>query len=59
MNSELSLEEMWKKIEEYGIDRKLLEETDPSNELLYQLYKAVIRVNKEVHALNQKETPDC
>ena len=59
MNSELSLDEMWKKIEEYGIDRKLLEETDPSNELLYQLYKAVIRVNKEVHILNQKDTPDC
>ncbi|MHB8546397.1 MAG: hypothetical protein ACYDAJ_06490 [Nitrosotalea sp.] len=52
MNSELSLDEMWEKIEEYGIDRKLLEATHPSNELLFQLYTAVLRVNEGVHAIN-------
>jgi hypothetical protein len=39
---------MWEKIEEYGIDRKLLEATHPSNELLFQLYTAIIQVNKKV-----------
>lgn len=52
MGSELSLDEMWKKIEEYGIDRKLLEATHPSNELLFQLYTAIIRVNEEVNTIN-------
>ena len=52
MNSELSLDEMWEKIEAYGIDRKLLEATHPSNELLFQLYTAVIRVNEKVDAIN-------
>lgn len=55
MNSELSLDEIWKKIEEYGIDRKLLEATHPSNELLFQLYTAIIKVNEEVHIFNQKD----
>ena len=52
MSSELSLDEMWEKIEAYGIDRKLLEATHPSNELLFQLYTAVIRVNEKVDAIN-------
>ena len=52
MSSELSLDEMWEKIEAYGIDRKLLESTNPSNELLFQLYTAVIRVNEKVDAIN-------
>ncbi len=43
---------MWEKIEAYGIDRKLLEATHPSNELLFQLYTAVIRVNEKVDAIN-------
>jgi len=42
---------MWEKIEAYGIDRKLLESTNPSNELLFQLYTAVIRVNEKVDAI--------
>ncbi len=58
MNSELSLDEMWEKIEEYGIDRKLLEATHPSNELLFQLYTAIIRVNENVHAIkNDSKNP--
>ncbi|MGI0007068.1 MAG: hypothetical protein ACREAR_03625 [Nitrosotalea sp.] len=52
MSSELSLDEMWEKIEAYGINRKLLESTNPSNELLFQLYTAVIRVNEKVDAIN-------
>ncbi len=52
MSSDLSLDEMWEKIEAYGIDRKLLEATHPSNELLFQLYTAVIRVNEKVSTIN-------
>jgi hypothetical protein len=52
LSSDLSLEEIWRKIEEYGIDRKLLEATHPSNELLFQLYTAITKVNEEVRALN-------
>ena len=55
LNSELSLDEMWKRIEEYGIDRKLLEATHPSNELLFQLYTAITKVNEEVHALSNTD----
>ncbi|WP_101477425.1 hypothetical protein [Candidatus Nitrosotalea bavarica] len=55
MNSELSLDEMWDKIEEYGIDRKLLEATHPSNELLFQLYTAITKVNEKVHDLNNRD----
>lgn len=46
---------MWDKIEEYGIDRKLLEATHPSNELLFQLYTAITKVNEKVHDLNNRD----
>ena len=49
MNSEISTDEAWQVIEEYGIDRKLLENTNPSNELILQLYRAI----KQIHE-NQK-----
>lgn len=49
MNSEISTDEAWQVIEEYGIDRKLLENTNPSNELILQLYRAI----KQTHE-NQK-----
>ena len=52
MDSELSLEDMWEKIEEYGIDRKILEATHPSNELLFQLYTAITKVNEQMNELN-------
>ena len=55
LSSELSLDEIWEKIEEYGIDRKLLEATHPSNELLFQLYTAITRVNEEMRALNNND----
>ena len=57
LNSELSLDDMWEKIVEYGIDRKLLEATHPSNELLFQLYTAITKVNEQVHTLNKKDIP--
>lgn len=47
---------MWEKIEEYGIDRKLLEATHPSNELLFQLYTAITKVNEELHSLNKNDS---
>ena len=55
LNSELSLDDMWEKIEEYGIDRKILEATHPSNELLFQLYTAITKVNEQMHELNNKD----
>ena len=54
MNSELTLDEMWEKIEEYGIDRKILEKTHPSNELLFQLYTAITKVNEKVLELERQ-----
>lgn len=55
MNSELSLDDMWEKIGEYGIDRKILEATHPSNELLFQLYTAITKVNEQMHELNNND----
>ncbi len=55
MNSELSIDDMWEKIEEYGIDRKLLEATHPSNELLFQLYTAITKVNEKVQDLTNRD----
>jgi hypothetical protein len=46
---------MWEKIEEYGIDRKLLESTHPSNELLFQLYTAIVQVNEKISDLTKKD----
>lgn len=46
---------MWEKIEEYGIDRKLLEATRPSDELLFQLYTAITKVNEKVRDLNNRD----
>jgi hypothetical protein len=57
LNSELSLEEMWGKIEEYGIDRKILEATHPSNELLFQLYTAITKVNEQIYRLGNNSNP--
>jgi hypothetical protein len=56
MVSELSIEDMWKKIEEYGIDRKLLESTHPTDELLFQLYSAITKVAEEISTLNKIKT---
>ncbi|MDE1826117.1 MAG: hypothetical protein KGH99_02095 [Thaumarchaeota archaeon] len=55
MSSKLSLDDMWQVIEEYGIDRKLLETTQPSDELLFRLYTSIKQV-KEKSDLFEKES---
>ncbi len=46
MSSEVTLDDMWKKIEEYGINRQIFEATNPSSELLYQMYTAITKLNE-------------
>lgn len=46
---------MWQVIEEYGIDRKLLETTQPSDELLFRLYSSIKQV-KEKSDIFEKES---
>ena len=58
LSSKLSLDDMWQVIEEYGIDRKLLEITHPSDELLFRLYSAIKAV-KEKSDLIEKESLKC
>jgi hypothetical protein len=53
LKSELTLDDMWKRIEEYGIDCKILESTNPSSELLFEFYTAIIKLN-EIHSLDNK-----
>ena len=55
MSSKLSLDDMWKAIEESGINRKLLETTKPSDELLFKLYSSIKQV-KEKSDLSEKES---
>lgn len=57
MDSEVTLDEMWVTMEEYGIDRGLLESTKPSKELLVRLYSAIKQV-KEKSELLEKENAD-
>ncbi len=54
MSSEVSVDEMWQVMEDYGIDRGLLESTKPSKELLFRLYLAIKQV-KENSELFEKE----
>lgn len=51
---EVTQDEMWQVMEEYGIDRRLLESTNPSQELLFRLYCAIKQV-KENSELFEKE----
>ncbi|MDE1862413.1 MAG: hypothetical protein KGI33_05830 [Thaumarchaeota archaeon] len=55
MSPETSLDEMWHVMEEYGIDRGLLESTNPSKELLFRLYTAIKQV-KERTEIIERET---
>lgn len=55
MSSKLSLDDMWKTIEESGINRKLLETTKPSDELLFKLYSSIKQV-KEKSDQSEKES---
>jgi len=45
--AKVSLNEMWQTIEESGIDRKILEQTDPSEELIRNLYNALTAIHKK------------
>ena len=45
--AKVSLSEMWCTIEEHGIDRKLLEQTDPSEELIQKLYIAITAIHEK------------
>ena len=38
MNDEVPVDEMWKVIESFGIDRKMLEMTHPDNQKIKDLY---------------------
>jgi hypothetical protein len=38
---EVSVEEMWKVIESFGIDRKMLERTNPDNQKIKDLYQSI------------------
>ena len=38
---EISVEEMWKVIESFGIDRRMLERTNPSNQKIKNLYQSI------------------
>jgi len=42
MNSEeVSIEEMWKVIVSFGINRKMLERTNPNNQKIKDLYQSI------------------
>lgn len=41
MNDEVSIEEMWKVIESFGINRKMLERMNPNNEKIKDLYQSI------------------
>lgn len=53
MASEITIDEMWKVMEESGINRKMLESTKPSKELLLRLYLTV-KKEKESSAFYDK-----
>lgn len=41
VNDEVSVEEMWKVIESFGIDRKMLEMGHPDNQKIKDLYQLI------------------
>ena len=55
MSSEIPIEKMWLVLEDSGIDRKTLEQTEPSDELIFKLYTAIKEINekrKELEGIN-------
>jgi len=56
VSSELTIDEMWKVMEEYGIDRRLLESTNPSNELLFRLYSAIKQVKENSESFEKENS---
>ncbi|MDE1726601.1 MAG: hypothetical protein KGH89_04985 [Thaumarchaeota archaeon] len=57
LNSKVSCDDILQAIEEHGIDRKTLETTNPSDELLFKLY-SVIKQAKEKSDLFEKESTE-
>ena len=53
MAEKVSLTEMWRAIEKSGIDRKLLEQTDPSEELIRKMYTAITAIHEKELELKQ------
>jgi hypothetical protein len=43
----VSLDDMWKVIEEFGIKRETLEKTYPSIEVIKELYNGIVQKNEE------------
>ena len=44
---------MWRAIEEYGIDRKFLEMTDPGEELVEKMYRAISEIRRRELEISQ------
>ncbi|MDE1727374.1 MAG: hypothetical protein KGH89_08965 [Thaumarchaeota archaeon] len=42
-SDKISVEEMWKTLERYGIKREMLEKLHPSNETISHLYSSIKR----------------
>jgi hypothetical protein len=45
---EISVEEMWKVIESFGIDRRMLERTNLSNQKIKDLYQSIKNKNNRI-----------
>lgn len=43
-------------MQEYGIDRKILEATNPSKDLLFRLYNAIKQVQEKSKSLKMENT---
>ena len=43
-------------MEDYGIDRRLLESTNPSNELLFRLYSAIKQVKEKSESFEKENS---
>ncbi|MDE1828940.1 MAG: hypothetical protein KGI25_01325 [Thaumarchaeota archaeon] len=56
MSFEITIDEMWHTMEEYGIDRHLLESTNPSRELLFRLYSAIKQVKEKSETLEKENS---
>lgn len=41
MSNEVSIEEMWKVIESFGINRKMLERVNPNSQIIKDLYQSI------------------
>jgi hypothetical protein len=47
MKDKISLDDMWKVIEEFGIKREILEKTYPGTEVIKELYNGIEQKNEE------------